>query len=200
MKKQSLTIKELEREIPQGEAWVRKMEREGHLNFKSPKVRGQVVRLFDQGDVVNALYVSALNSVGYGPQKLSWYKETVKRFKDFGAMMGIFKKPSKDPVDQFFVFSTRDVFPDGDAGNIDWEILNAESGHPLLETLQALLVEAYVVRRITRNTRRTLNKVEKNLDEFINGLEEGMSRCMPGNQIVTFTKQLFEKNIIDKEG
>ena len=91
------------------------------------------------------------------------------------------------------------MFPDGDAGNIDWSKLNAELGHPALETLQALLTEAYFVRRVTRNTKRALNKVEKGLDEFINGLEDGMSRCTPGGQMAAFTRQMFEKNIIDKE-
>ena len=196
MGKTKVTIKELQEAIPYGESWVRKMEREGHLKFKSAKVRGQVVRLFDQGDVVNALYVAALNSVGFGPKRLTWYKETVTRFKQFGAALNIFKKPSKDPVDQFFVFSTRDVFPDGDAGNVDWSILGAEPGFPLLDTLQTLLIEAYMVRRVTRNSRKTLKQVEKNLDKFIDGIEEGMHRCTAGSAVAVTTKQAMKRHKI----
>ena len=65
--KNEYTMKELVQETSKSEAWFRKMEGLGHVKFEAPKVRGQVQRLFSQGDYVNALWVAGLSSVGYGP-------------------------------------------------------------------------------------------------------------------------------------
>lgn len=46
------TILEIVNEIPYGEGWIRHQEAFGKLKLKSPKVRGQIARLFDEDDVI----------------------------------------------------------------------------------------------------------------------------------------------------
>ena len=173
-----IVIQDIEQEIPQSESWIRKMERLGHLNIKAPKVRGQVKRLFDRSDFANVLHVSAYSSVGYGPQKLDHYKSLVKNFRKY--ITPFLKKLFKDPDDQFFLFSSRDVFPDGDPENLDWGKLGTEEGNIYLDPLKALHLEAQVLMRVTRNTQKSLEKVEKDLDDFINSIEDGLKRTLSG--------------------
>ena len=80
----------------------------------------------------------------------------------------------------FFLFSTRDVFPDGDPDNLDWGKFNTEENEPRLDPLKALHLEAYYLLQVTKNTQKSLEKVEKDLDNFMNSIEEGLKRTLSG--------------------
>jgi hypothetical protein len=187
MKKQ-YSIKELEQEMPLTEGWLRRMEKDGHIKLKSPKVRGQVKRLFDKSDVVNALWLASLRVLGFGPKKLTWYKKTIKRFKS--QVSPLLKRHYKEPDDQVFLFSVADICPDGDVDNLDWGKLDSEEYNHLFEDMAVLYKEAFLLSQKARTTRSALEHTEKTLNKFMDDLEEGMGRTISGFALLDMFKGL----------
>jgi hypothetical protein len=185
--KQEYSIKEIEQEMPLTEAWLRRMEKDGHLKLKSPKVRGQVKRLFGQGDVFNVLRLASFRILGFGPKQLNWYKETVKRFRK--QAYPFLKKLFKEPDDQFYLFHVKDVFPDGETNNIEWHNFNSEPNAPILDSLMALYVEAFDMSIKAKSTRHALENTEKQLNEFMDDIEKGLKRTLPGFALINMLKE-----------
>jgi hypothetical protein len=188
---EAYSMKDFEEDTNYSEAYFRKMEQKGYVKFESEKVRGQVKRLFSQDDYNNALHIAALSSIGYGPAKLDGYKKLVKNFKKY--IRPFLKKLFKDPDDLFFVFSSRDVFPDGDPDNLDWEKLNIEENERRLDSLKAIYAEALMMQNTTKTRIRVLKHIEKGLNKFITDVENGLGRTMSGQMFLMNIKQLKGK-------
>lgn len=191
MKKEAYSMKDLKENTGHSDAFFRKMENLGHLNFKAEKVRGQIKRLFNQGDYNNAIHIAGLSRAGYGPKKLEGYKSLIRNFKE--RIRPFLKKLFKDPDDLFFVFHSRDVFPDGDPDNLDWEKLGTEEGDRYLYPLKALYTEALMLKRDSNSIQMTLEMVNKNLDIFVNELEKGLGRTLAGQTFLLNIKALKDK-------
>jgi hypothetical protein len=177
------SIRDIEKEMPLTEGWIRKMEKDGHLQLESPKVRGQVRRLFNQGDVVNVLRLASLRTIGFGPKKLNWYKSMVTRIRN--RIYPFLKKSSKDPVDQFFVFHARDIFPNGDPKLVDWKELDNEEYCDVFEHIAALYSEALWLNGVAKNTRKSLETIEKQLDIFMDEIEGALCDTVSGVSLLT---------------
>lgn len=184
--KQEYSIKDIEQEMHLTEAWLRRMEKDGHLKLKSPKVRGQVKRLFGKGDVFNVLRLASFRILGFGPKQLKWYKETVIRFRK--QAYPFLKKLFKEPDNEFYLFHVKDVFPDGEPENIEWHNFYSEPNAPILEFLLALYVEAFDMSIKAKSTRHALENTEKELNEFMDGIEKGMERTIQGSGVINTLK------------
>jgi hypothetical protein len=148
------TMQDIQKEMPLSDTWLRSMEDAGFLKLKSPRVRGQVKRLFPQGDVVNVLWLASLRILGFGPKYLRKYKKAISNFKKI--VRNHLKKGYNTPEGQVLLFDTEDLFPNDDLYNIEWDRISP---------LDKLQLKA-------QNTRKHLKKVEKNMGIFMNQIEQ----------------------------
>ena len=185
------SIREIESQMPFTEKWLREQEKEGHLKFTSPKVRGQVMRLFNRQDVVNALRLVGFRMLGFSPRRVKRYKSMIQQWRREGAHLQTkqFKRIPGVYDDQVLLFDLRDLFPDGDVESIDWEELDAEPNWGALEELKAIYAEAYFLRTLARNNKAFLDQVERDTDKFLKGLAKGLKRCLGGFNFLQLMKK-----------
>ena len=164
------TMQDIQKEMPLSDTWLRSMEDAGFLKLKSPRVRGQVKRLFPQGDVVNVLWLASLRILGFGPKYLRKYKKAISNLKKI--VRNHLKKGYNTPDGQVFLFDTGDLFPNGDLYNIEWDRISPLDKFRLSDELSNLYEEAERLQLKAQNTRKHLKKVEKNIGIFMNQIEQ----------------------------
>ncbi|HKJ15345.1 hypothetical protein ACFL0B_04825 [Thermodesulfobacteriota bacterium] len=164
------TMQDIQKEMPLSDTWLRSMEDAGFLKLESPRVRGQVKRLFSQRDVVNVLWLASLRILGYGPKYLRKYKKVINNLKKI--VRKHLKKEYNAPADQVFLFDTEDFFPNGDLHNIDWDKINPLDKFRLSDALSNLYEEASWLQLKAQTTQKHLKKVEKNMGIFMNQIEQ----------------------------
>lgn len=181
MEKQTYTMRELTNEIGMSAPWVRRIEAMRLVKPLSPKGQG-TRRVYSHGDVMNMLRLMALSTVGYTPQQMKEYAGLVRRFNKLTEPF-LKKGRVRPPGDAVFLFSPRDIFPEGDPDNIDWaklEHVNKRSdvyqreidrGELLAEALHLLFwiaqkaLEASGAIKKAKRALQSVEGIEKEIDE-----------------------------------
>jgi hypothetical protein len=164
------TMLEIQEEMPLSDTWLRSMEDAGFLKLESPRVRGQVKRLFTQQDIFKVFWLASLRILGFGPKYLINYKKTLNNFKKI--VRSHVKKDYNTSENQLFLFGAEDLFPDSDPDNITWDKISPLDKFRLSDELSKLYKEAARLQLMAKKTCQHLKKVETKMELFMNQIEQ----------------------------